>query len=92
MAGVKAFAYPVPLENLRIEFGPPRSQHAPSKEAPLTITANRREDTVLARIGNYLKNEEVLVRIRLGMGDHSETVWGCDLSAEYVRINAEYTT
>ena len=92
MAVGKAFDYPVPLENLSIEFGPPRSQQGPPQDAPLSISAHRQEASVLARIGEYLKNEEVTVRIRLGMGRHSETVWGCDLSAEYVRINAEYTT
>lgn len=32
------------------------------------------------------------VLIDLGAGDHSATVWSCDLSYDYVRINAEYTT
>ncbi len=95
MAVGKAFDYPVPLENLSIEFGyddSARSREAPLTEPPLRIAAHRREESVLARIGEYLKSDEVAVRIRLGMGRHSETVWGCDLSAEYVRINAEYTT
>jgi len=87
MAVGKVFDFPVPLENLSIEFGP-----AHPGEAPLTIAATRPEDSLLARIGEYLKGDEVVVRIRLGMGDQSETVWGCDLSAEYVRVNAEYTT
>ncbi|MFA5055280.1 MAG: bifunctional ornithine acetyltransferase/N-acetylglutamate synthase [Dehalococcoidia bacterium] len=25
-------------------------------------------------------------------GKHSATAWGCDLTAEYVVINSEYTT
>jgi glutamate N-acetyltransferase/amino-acid N-acetyltransferase len=28
----------------------------------------------------------------LNTGDAEATVWGCDLSAGYVRINADYTT
>jgi len=28
----------------------------------------------------------------LGLGEASATAWGCDLTEEYVRINAEYTT
>ena len=28
----------------------------------------------------------------LGLGDGSAEAWGCDLSEEYVRINADYTT
>jgi glutamate N-acetyltransferase/amino-acid N-acetyltransferase len=39
-----------------------------------------------------LKRDPALVRLDLGLGDASATVWTCDLSAEYVRVNAEYTT
>jgi glutamate N-acetyltransferase/amino-acid N-acetyltransferase len=37
-----------------------------------------------------MAQEEILIRIRLDRGNASETVWTCDLSHEYVRINAEY--
>jgi glutamate N-acetyltransferase/amino-acid N-acetyltransferase len=40
----------------------------------------------------YLKNADVTVTVDLGAGAASATVWTCDLSAEYVRINAEYRT
>lgn len=33
---------------------------------------------------------EIMLHIDLGRGNASETVWTCDLSHEYVRINAEY--
>ena len=33
---------------------------------------------------------EITIRIELGRGDGSETIWTTDLSHEYVRINAEY--
>ena len=39
-----------------------------------------------------LRASEVRIHLDLGSGDASATAWGCDLSAEYVRINAEYTT
>lgn len=39
--------------------------------------------TVMAR-------EEITIRIELGRGTCSETLWTTDLSHEYVRINAEY--
>jgi len=32
------------------------------------------------------------VRIELGRGAASTTVWTCDLSYDYVKINAEYRT
>ena len=34
----------------------------------------------------------VFVYVGLGGGDAAATIWGCDLSAEYVRINGEYRT
>jgi len=35
---------------------------------------------------------EITVRILLGRGKCQETIWTCDLSYDYVRINAEYRT
>jgi len=39
-----------------------------------------------------MKPAEIEVRIELGRGDASTTVWTCDFSYDYVRINAEYRT
>lgn len=39
-----------------------------------------------------MEQAEILIRIQLGRGDYSETIWTTDLSHEYVRINAEYRT
>ncbi|MDB5083461.1 MAG: argJ [Bacilli bacterium] len=46
----------------------------------------------LKEVEDYLQNEEILIRVSVGDGIHSSTVWGCDLTYEYVRINGEYTT
>jgi len=35
---------------------------------------------------------ELRIEIDLGQGSESATVWTCDFSYDYVRINAEYTT
>lgn len=37
-----------------------------------------------------MKEAEILVRIGLGRGKASETVWTCDFSHDYVTINADY--
>lgn len=37
-----------------------------------------------------MRNEEVTMSIRLGRGGQSITIWTCDLSDEYIRINSEY--
>ena len=39
-----------------------------------------------------LEQRFIEIELELGLGAESATAWGCDLSAEYVRINAEYTT
>jgi glutamate N-acetyltransferase/amino-acid N-acetyltransferase len=36
--------------------------------------------------------DEVKVRVALNGGNHTAMAWGCDLSAEYVSINSDYTT
>jgi glutamate N-acetyltransferase/amino-acid N-acetyltransferase len=46
----------------------------------------------LPLLREYLKQSEVTIRVSLDLGDARATVWGCDLSYEYVRINGEYTT
>ena len=45
-----------------------------------------------AAISAAMDAEEVAIRIDLASGDATATAWGCDLTAEYVSINADYTT
>ncbi|QZZ20673.1 bifunctional ornithine acetyltransferase/N-acetylglutamate synthase [Leptothermofonsia sichuanensis E412] len=42
--------------------------------------------------GAYLREDTVLITVSIGHGHGSGTAWGCDLSYDYVKINAEYTT
>ena len=37
-----------------------------------------------------MKQSEITVRVVLGRGEISDTVWTCDLSYDYVKINADY--
>lgn len=50
----------------------------------------------LAELEEYLASDEVLISVDLGIRSDgtagSFTVYGCDLTDEYVRINADYTT
>ena len=36
--------------------------------------------------------DTVLIRLAVGDGPAEGRAWGCDLSDQYVRINADYTT
>ncbi|MBD2162687.1 bifunctional ornithine acetyltransferase/N-acetylglutamate synthase [Limnothrix sp. FACHB-1083] len=42
--------------------------------------------------GEYLKTDTVAIGVSIGDGPGSAKAWGCDLSYDYVKINAEYTT
>ena len=39
-----------------------------------------------------MDNKEVAIVMDLAAGNESATGWGCDLTYDYVRINAEYAT
>ena len=45
-----------------------------------------------AAAGEYLKSDTVAIAIQVGSGMGHGVAWGCDLSYDYVKINAEYTT
>ena len=52
-----------------------------------------RASTYTEALGSaVMAEEEITIRIELGRGDCSETIWTTDLSHEYVKINAEYRT
>ena len=39
-----------------------------------------------------LKQKDVFITITIDEGEYSATSWGCDLSYDYVKINADYHT
>jgi glutamate N-acetyltransferase/amino-acid N-acetyltransferase len=45
-----------------------------------------------AHASSLLGRDPAIVHLDLGLGGAATTLWTCDLSAEYVRVNAEYTT
>ena len=49
-------------------------------------------DEAAPQAADYLKNKELTILVDLGVGNASSSVWTCDLSADYVRINADYRT
>jgi len=78
MAIGKVFDEPVPLAKLRIFFGETELEFNNASQLPA--------------LQAYLKKEEIVLRISLGAGSCEERIWGCDLSREYISINADYTT
>ena len=56
------------------------------------VYPNLLDDDALADLSGYMSGPEVRIHISLTTGSAVATVWGCDLSDEYVRFNADYTT
>lgn len=63
-----------------IRFGDVETYPAPSTGA------------VLAAATEQMRGDEVLITAELGIADGAFTVYGCDLTDGYIRINADYTT
>lgn len=49
-------------------------------------------ESALSLLGEIMGGSKVYIIVDLGLGESSATAWGCDLTYDYVRINAEYTT
>jgi glutamate N-acetyltransferase/amino-acid N-acetyltransferase len=86
MAIGKVFQYTVNISQLKIFFG--------KGDNRLGISAELLDsDAVpLKELTEILQQKDVYVEVVLGDGPYSEKVWGCDLTEEYVRVNALYTT
>jgi glutamate N-acetyltransferase/amino-acid N-acetyltransferase len=73
---------PFAIEHARVEVGP-----------VLLFSDGQPHDERAPEAAEYLKGTEIDVRVDMGTGGPAvATVWTCDLSAEYVRINGEYRT
>jgi glutamate N-acetyltransferase/amino-acid N-acetyltransferase len=50
------------------------------------------DETGLKQLSEYMRGDDVRIHVSLQTGQATSTVWGCDLTDGYVRINADYTT
>lgn len=50
------------------------------------VSANYQEDEAAA----YMKGQELVIAVDIGLGDGESTVWTCDLTHGYIEINADY--
>ncbi|NEQ88251.1 MAG: arginine biosynthesis bifunctional protein ArgJ, partial [Moorea sp. SIO2I5] len=81
---------PFDQENLRIQLGDVLLME---NGQPLGFDRQQASDYLKqAAAGAYLKEDTVLIQVNVGNGHGVGQAWGCDLSYDYVRINAEYTT
>jgi glutamate N-acetyltransferase/amino-acid N-acetyltransferase len=56
------------------------------------VYPRRLDEQALTALEDYLRRDEVAISVDLGIAEGSWTVFGCDLTDGYVRINADYTT
>ncbi len=50
------------------------------------------DEATLEKMQALMAEREFEVAVELGLGDGTDTIYTCDLTFEYVKINAEYTT
>lgn len=67
-------------DKLTIWFGP----HCVARNG------ERAEEYVEKVAAAYMKNREIVIRADVGVGKACATVWTCDLTHDYVSINADY--
>jgi glutamate N-acetyltransferase/amino-acid N-acetyltransferase len=58
----------------------------------VVFRAGRPVEFDAADLSADLKSPEVCVELNCRMGKASQTFWTCDLSREYITINADYHT
>jgi glutamate N-acetyltransferase/amino-acid N-acetyltransferase len=58
----------------------------------LEVYPGRTSDDDLDELAAVMAADTVRIGVGLGAGKATATVWGCDLSREYIHINADYTT
>ena len=82
MAAVGYSGVAVDPERIAIWFG----------KLPICVNGGRAPEYDEQAAHAYLEQREYSIRIALGIGEGRCRFWTCDLSAEYVRINADYST
>ncbi|MFL5802699.1 MAG: bifunctional glutamate N-acetyltransferase/amino-acid acetyltransferase ArgJ [Roseiflexaceae bacterium] len=83
----------IDVERLSLTFGPADRPGDEYDSPAVQVVANGLPTTYDERAARAaLVCDPVLITLDLGLGKAAATVWTCDLTAEYVAINAHYTT
>lgn len=56
----------------------------------VAVNGERDPDYSEAEASAVMKNEDIPVKVDIGLGNGTATVWTCDLTKEYVEINGDY--
>ncbi|VVB89670.1 Glutamate N-acetyltransferase [uncultured archaeon] len=61
------------------------------KEAVL-VDSGKIIEGKLDELKSLMESREIVIEVDIGLGENGATAWGCDLTYDYVKINAMYTT
>jgi len=93
LAAAGAAGVPLSLERLTLEAGAFGDSSVPADADWLMLAAGgATAHPDLARARAIFQQKQIRLRIDLGMGRAEAVVWTCDLTPDYVRINADYTS
>lgn len=67
-------------DKLSIWFGPHR----------LAVGGERDSNYNEEEASRYMKGQHIVIKVEIGLGNGSATIWSCDLTKEYVEINGDY--
>jgi glutamate N-acetyltransferase / amino-acid N-acetyltransferase len=59
-------------------------------DLPMATRGWRSPDYSEDKAAQYMKGQDIVIRVDLGIGRASDTVWTCDLTHRYIDINADY--
>ena len=62
------------------------------KEEVALVSEGKIVEGKLEALKSIMAGEEIIIEVELGLGDNGAVAWGCDLTYDYVKINAMYTT
>ena len=80
------------MDPARISLGLERKSQDGAGLAVSLVDRGRIVEGALERAQEIMKGEEIIINIDLGLGRASARGFGCDLTHEYVNVNANYTT
>lgn len=63
-----------------------------NKNEVMLVDSGRIVEGKLEALKGIMEGKEIFIEAALGLGDFEATAWGCDLTYDYVKINAMYTT
>lgn len=63
-----------------------------NKNEVTLVDSGRIVEGKLEALKSIMESKEIVIEVELGLGEDEAVAWGCDLTYDYVKINAMYTT